>query len=148
MRWSPLLVLTACSFFEPEVGDVAPPIDAGPPISFAADIRPLMDRGNITDPTGRGCKPCHYSTEKVHPGLDESGLDLSTLGALRRGGNDTQRNIIVPYDPDGSALVQKLYGTFGIGQRMPRDGPPYWTDEEIELVETWIAQGAKGDDSE
>lgn len=138
--------LASCSFFEPEIGQPSPPIDAGAPVLFGRDIRPLMDR-DPTD-TARGCKLCHYSTESSHIGTDATGLDLSTLGGLRRGGNDTRLNIVIPYNPEGSALVQKLRGTFAVGVRMPKNGPPYWSDEEIQLVETWIAQGAKGDDSE
>ncbi len=141
-----LVATLSCEFFEPSVGPPSGPADAGAPVVFGRDIRPLMDR-DPTD-TARGCKLCHYSTESSHPGLDLSGLDLSTLGALRRGGNDTRLNIVIPYDPEGSALVQKLRGTFAVGARMPRNGPPYWSEAEIELVETWIAQGAKGDDTE
>ena len=133
-----LVALVACSAFEPELGGPSPPIDAGEPVVFARDVRPLLDGS---------CKRCHYATEPVHPGTDASGLDLSTLGALRRGGNDTHENIVVPYSPEGSAIVQKLRGTFRIGQRMPRNGP-YWSEENIDLVARWIAQGAKGDDSE
>ena len=130
------LLLASCA---PEVGEPSPPIDAGPPVEFARDVRPILDQR---------CKLCHYSTESSHPGTDASGLDLSTLGALRRGGNDTHQNIVIPYAPEGSALVLKLRGTFTVGVRMPKNGPPYLSDEQIDLVATWIAQGAKGDDSE
>jgi hypothetical protein len=142
-----LAALASCAVLEPDVGNPSPPIDAGPPVVFGRDIRPLMDRSS-TDASGHGCKSCHYSTLRLHPGTDESGLDLSTLGALRRGGNDTRQNIVVPYQPNDSALVAKLRGTFSIGERMPRTGPPYWTEADIETVEQWILQGAKGDDSE
>ncbi len=139
--------LVSCSVLEPDIGGTSPPIDAGDPVIFGRDIRPLIERSS-TDPSGHGCKSCHYSTAKSHVGTDASGLDLSTLGALRRGGNNTRQNIVVPYSPDGSAIIAKLYGTFTVGVRMPKNGPPYWSDEDIELVEKWIAQGAKGDDSE
>ena len=131
-------VLLGCSAFEPDVGDPSPPIDAGAPIVFSRDIRPMLDKS---------CKVCHYSTEQSHIGLDGSGLDLATLGSLRRGGNDTHQNIVVPYAPEGSALVLKLEGTFSEGVRMPKYGP-YWTDDQIAVVATWIAQGAQGDESE
>ncbi|HEX4513362.1 MAG TPA: hypothetical protein VH054_07495 [Polyangiaceae bacterium] len=130
--------LVGCSAFDPDVGDPSPPIDAGPPVVFSRDIRPMLDKS---------CKRCHYSTQATHIGLDGSGLDLATLGSLRRGGNDTHLNIVVPYAPEGSALVLKLQGTFTEGVRMPKYGP-YWTDDQIAVVATWIAQGAQGDDSE
>jgi hypothetical protein len=131
-------VLLGCSAFEPDIGDPSPPIDAGPPVIFSRDIRPMLDKS---------CKVCHYSTQAQHIGLDGSGLDLATLGSLRRGGNDTHQNIVVPYAPEGSALVLKLRGTFSEGVRMPKYGP-YWSDDQIAVVATWIAQGAQGDDSE
>lgn len=139
MRVALLALLGACSALDPEIGGPASLVDAGAPVLFGRDIRPLLDRS---------CKACHYSTEPSHRGTDASGLDLSTLGALRRGGNDTHSNIVVAYSPEGSAIVQKLRGTFVIGERMPRNGPPYWSEDDIELMEAWIAQGAKGDDSE
>jgi hypothetical protein len=30
-----------------------------------------------------------------------------------------------------------------VGLRMPRTGPPYLTDGQIEVIERWIEQGAK-----
>ena len=55
---------------------------------------------------------------------------------------------MIPGDPEGSAIVQKLRGTYAKGVRMPKSGPPYWSDEDIGKVKTWIAEGARGDDSE
>ena len=123
--------------------------DAGPPapVSFKNDIRPLMERSD-TDPTGHGCKKCHYSTEPSHIGTDLAGFDLSTLGSLRHGGLNTGTSVVVPGDPAKSAIVQKLRGTFATGVRMPFSGPPYWSEAQIALVERWIAEGAKGADSE
>jgi hypothetical protein len=51
---------------------------------------------------------------------------------------------VVPGDPNGSYLVQKLRGDAGIvGLRMPRNGPPYLSDDQINLVIQWIQDGAK-----
>ncbi len=51
---------------------------------------------------------------------------------------------VLPGDPENSYLVQKLRGDAGIvGLRMPRNGPPYLTDAEIELVKQWIQAGAQ-----
>jgi hypothetical protein len=162
-----------CSFLDPSIGplagDAAPAIDAPSlldagggdagadaadaatdalrPVSFRNDIRPLMNRSN-QDPSGHGCKACHYSTQSAHPCLDAVGLDLSTLGTLRRGGNNTGPAIVIAGDPANSKIVQKLRGTFPRGVRMPRDGPPYWSEAQIALVERWIAEGAIGADDE
>ena len=129
--------------------DAAPkplPDAAGRPVSFKTDIRPLMNRSNV-DPTGHGCKVCHYPTFWGDKGTDSTNLDLSTLGALRKGGFHTP-NIIVPGDPANSAIVQKLRGKFTIGAKMPKDGPPYWSEAQIQLVERWILEGAQGADNE
>lgn len=145
---APLLFTTgAC--LDPEVG---PPVEAGAPddaatVVFARDIRPLMNR-SATDRSGHGCKGCHYSTEAMHVCTDMTGLDLATLGALRKGGSRTRANIVVPGDAGASAIVQKLRGTFDGGLRMPRNGPAYWSEHDIALVERWIEQGATGADNE
>ncbi len=125
-----------------------PASDGRPPgVSFRRDIRPLMNRA-ANDPTGKGCKNCHYSTEANHQGLDLGGVDLATLGALRQGGGSTGKRIIVPGKPDESGLVQKLRGIYPYGTRMPKNGPPYWSDAEVKLVSDWIAEGAQGADDE
>jgi hypothetical protein len=52
--------------------------------------------------------------------------------------------LVIPGDPENSYLYQKLEGSAGIvGLRMPRNGPPYLTDGQIEVIERWIEQGAK-----
>jgi hypothetical protein len=116
------------------------------PVSFAKDIRPLMNRSN-SDPSGHGCKVCHYPLFWGDKGTYSTNLDLTTLGTLRKGGFHTP-NIVVPGDPKNSAIVQKLRGSFIIGARMPKDGPPYWSESEIQLVERWIQEGAQGADNE
>jgi hypothetical protein len=121
--------------------------DARTGISFRRDIRPLMNRA-ANDPTGKGCKNCHYSTEANHQGIDLGGLDLATLGALRQGGGSTGRRIIVAGKPDESGFIQKLRGVYPYGTRMPKNGPPFWSDADVKLVSDWIAEGAQGADDE
>ncbi len=116
-------------------------------VSFARDIRPILER-LPTDPAGPGCKKCHYSSEASHIGLDLGGLDLSSLGTLRQGGGTSGSKIVIPGNPAESAIIQKLRGTYAFGTRMPKSGPPFLSEAEIELISTWIAQGAKGADSE
>lgn len=158
-----LLMLVACS--DPPVGarrpdDVAEQPargDGGPasfdggtdggitePVDFGRDIRPLMSRG---DSEPFGCKRCHYRGGSDPQGLDLGGLDLTTLGDLRRGGVSSKRGIVVPGDPSASAIVQKLEGTYPRGSRMPKDRTP-WTQAEIALLRRWIAEGANGADDQ
>lgn len=153
------LALGACLDFSPTVG--SRPLtdqerkgdsgvslaDVGSGVSFARDIRPLIKR-SASDPDAKGCYPCHDGNAPKHVGLDLGGLDLSTLGKLREGGGTSGSKIVVPGDPAASALVQKLRGTYAYGTRMPKSGPPFWTEEEIALVERWIREGAQGGDDE
>lgn len=146
------MTLGACSSLSPGVGPAlvaCADADSDPTqtVSFAKQIRPLMDRTNV-DPNGHGCIVCHYSTQPEHPCTDVSGLDVATLGALRRGGIVSGGNIIVPGKPCESALVLKLQGDYFTGLRMPKDGPPFWSDDEVQLVKDWIFEGANGEDSE
>ena len=161
-----LAVLASAGCGDPPVGSLRPEelvTDAGPdagafvdddggdrdvggvrPVSFARDIRPLMSRGDVAP---FGCKRCHYRGGGDSQGLDLGGLDLTTLGDLRRGGVSSKRGIVSAGNPDGSALVQKLEGTYARGARMPKDRTP-WSAAEIGLVRRWIAEGAKGADDE
>ncbi len=51
--------------------------------------------------------------------------------------------LVVPGDPDGSYLIQKLEGRSDIVQlRMPRNGPPYLTPGQITVIRRWIEIGA------
>lgn len=158
------LALVACLDFTPTVGsspladdERAPQRDGGAPdvggdappsgVSFARDIRPLIKRLS-SDPTGKGCVPCHDGRAPKHVGVDLGGFDLSTLGKLREGGGTSGTRIVVPGNPASSALVQKLRGVYPFGTRMPKNGPPFWTEEQIALVEQWIREGALGGDDE
>ena len=50
---------------------------------------------------------------------------------------------VAPNNPDASYLVRKISGTPGInGLRMPLNGP-YLTSEQIQIIRTWIQQGAQ-----
>ena len=168
------VIVTRCSAIEPSLGpsqtDAAPTTVTGDDdgddddggatgddggdasgqvalVSFKDQIRPLMNRSN-TDPTGHGCAYCHYPGQGTMEGLMMTGLNLSTLGTLRLGGSTTGTNIINVATPLQSGIVEKLQGHYFEGDRMPKSGPPYWSDDEIQLVITWISQGAQGADSD
>jgi hypothetical protein len=148
------LMLAGC-FLDPEVktlrsgsesASVSAPSgsnDAGTTISFARDIRPLFAAG---DTAPGGCRPCHYAGEAGAIGVEATQFDMTTLGALRKGGLSSRAQIVVPGRPDQSVLVQKLEGTTG-GGRMPL-GRTAWTPADIAKVRTWILEGALGSDSE
>ena len=141
-----------CDLVDPQAGPVrvaCSDTDSDPAhtVSFAMQIRPLMDRSN-TDPNGHGCIACHYSSQPTHQCTDVTGLDVASLGTLRQGGVISGASIIIPGMPCESALVQKLQGDYFVGLQMPKDGPQYWSSDEIQLVVDWIAEGANGGDTE
>lgn len=149
-----LLLLASCSAVSPEVGPIATttsdggcaPADVQGGVSFARDLRPIMNRFP-DDPAGSGCAKCHYANAANPIGISIGGLDMTTLGSLRKGGRNSGANVVLAGNPEGSAIVQKLRGTYFIGARMPKNGP-YLTDAETKLFADWIQQGAKGSDCE
>ena len=108
----------------------------GKPVSFTSDIRPLIFRF----PGGCGC---HLPTPSGDgAGTQISGLNLSSLATLRMGGLNTGARIIVAGEPCSSLLYQKLSDAPPFGSRMPLNGPPFWTADELQLLHDWIAEGA------
>lgn len=89
------------------------------------------------------CTTCHSGAGAA------AGLDLSAGSAhaalVNVASTDKAGAVrVIPGDPDGSYLVQKLRGDAGIvGLRMPRNGPPFLSDDQINLVRQWIQQGAQ-----
>ncbi len=65
------------------------------------------------------------------------GLRLDTLPNILKG---SQRGPVVKAaDPAGSELVRRIRGQSL--PRMPLTGPPYLSDDEIALIEKWVAEG-------
>jgi len=135
-------VISACAL-EPDVGprlagscddaDTQP----GTSVSFAGEIRPLISR------TVGGCVFCHVPTSTgAGPGTQISGLDLSSLSTLRAGGLNSGSRIIVAGAPCDSIMYLKLSVSPPFGSRMPLNGPPFFSTEELRLLHDWIAEGA------
>ncbi|MGC6446925.1 MAG: c-type cytochrome domain-containing protein [Rubripirellula sp.] len=93
-------------------------------VSFAADVAPLLVDN---------CNGCHLDAMQVR-----GGLRLDTFAQLLQGGDSG--TIIVPGKSADSLLIQKLKGM--VGQRMPSGGRPALSDESIQLISTWIDEGA------
>jgi len=95
---------------------------AGP--SFQKDVFPLLQRN---------CAGCH------HPGAKASGLDVTTVAALKAGG---KRGNALTSSSGDATLVQYLTGA--LKPMMPLGQPPL-PDEEIALIRQWIKEGAIDD---
>lgn len=93
--------------------------DATAPVSYSASIQPIWDSN---------CSGCHGSS---------GGLNLSSYAQLMSGGNNGA--VVVAGDGANSRIVQRLRGIGG--SRMPLNGAAL-PDATIEMVETWINQGA------
>ncbi|MFN0157375.1 MAG: c-type cytochrome domain-containing protein [Bacteroidota bacterium] len=81
------------------------------------------------------CVKCHN-----HKGLMGPPPEGLVLASYREVMNGTERAYVVPGNANASELVRKIRGQSL--PRMPFDGPPYLTIEEISLVERWVSQGA------
>jgi len=81
------------------------------------------------------CVMCHASA------APSAGLALDGIDALLAG--SARGPVVVPGDPDASELVRRMRGASL--PRMPLTGPPYLSDEEIDLFVRWIAAGAASD---
>jgi hypothetical protein len=130
-----------CSL-EPDVGPLLAGVcndtDSNPnrSVSFAADIRPLLDRPMA------GCS-CHMPLPGgAGQATQLSGLSLSSYASLREGGINSGSQVVIAGEPCASILYQKLSDAPPFGSRMPLTGPPFLTPDELALIHDWIAEGA------
>lgn len=134
------LLLGSCiGPLEPEVGELTagtcqnedsdPDVD----VSFSRDLLPKFHGGC-------GChNPIPPSTGGA---IDSTGFSVGDINSIRRGGQNSRDKIIVPGDPCGSFLYQKLSDAPPTGSRMPTYGP-YWPNADMQLLSDWIAEGAR-----
>jgi mono/diheme cytochrome c family protein len=93
------------------------------------------------------CVACHTDDGRTPAGA-APGLNLKTgvsIANLVNAGSTGKPGAVrvIPGNPSGSYLIQKLEGAPDIvGLRMPRNGPPYLTTEQIALIRQWIQNGA------
>jgi mono/diheme cytochrome c family protein len=113
----------------PKTGDslVKQPAPAAPgAVSFVKDVAPILSRN---------CQRCHGQTTA------RSKFNLATYSNLMKGG-ERGSDDIVPGKPEESRLVLMLKGDEQ--PRMPQGGRALRRDL-IELIESWVKQGAKFD---
>jgi len=82
------------------------------------------------------CAKCH--TENGLMGPAPEGFRLTSYAETI---SADERLRVVPGQPGASELMRRIRGLSR--PRMPFDGPPWLSDEDIELIERWIAQGAR-----
>ena len=95
------------------------------PVDFALEVLPILDRS---------CYPCHGP--KMSP-VSMAGfrVDLEE--------HAVGRGKIMPGDPDGSLLIQRVITTED-SKRMPplKSDNPQLSAEQIDLLKHWIKEGA------
>lgn len=82
------------------------------------------------------CVKCH--ADRGQMGGPPEGLRLKTLAQVLAGG---ERVVVVPGSPGASELVRRIRGQ--ALPRMPFDGPPYLSEDEVGLISDWVEQGAR-----
>jgi hypothetical protein len=95
-------------------------------VSFQAEVQPILVQY---------CVSCHGNT---------AGINLHSYDAVMSNeGNNWKDNVVVPGDAEHSGLYDVLLERpqFQL-QQMPTGGP-YLTGDEIEIIKTWINEGAK-----
>ncbi len=114
---------------KPPASEAATPAKAPEvkPVSFMRDVAPIMVRN---------CIACH------NPKKGESKYVMTTFAQLAKGGKQGEGTTVVPGKPDDSYFLELLQPD--AQPRMPYKLDPL-PDEEVALLERWIAEGAKYD---
>jgi mono/diheme cytochrome c family protein len=99
---------------------------AGEPVTYA-HVAPVF---------AQHCAKCH--TDNGLMGAAPEGYRLTSLSATL---SAADRVRVVPGRPAASELLRRIKGH--ARPRMPLDGPPYLSEADIQLIEWWIAQGAR-----
>jgi hypothetical protein len=99
------------------------------------------------DSSGRqACTNCHNAVlANVNGGLNLTGAGAYAALVNARSRDKSGATRVIPGDPNGSYVVQKLEGASGIvGVRMPQV-PPYLTPGQMSIIRRWIQLGAPND---
>jgi len=134
-----LLLLVGClGAVEPDVGPViagqCSSDDSDPDVDvfFSSDVHPILQRG---------CS-CHDPGDMNAVGFELAGLSFASYRSLLEGGAVSGSDIVRPGAPCDSIIVQKVGDAPPYGSRMPLNGPPFLSDQEIQQLHDWIAEGA------
>ncbi|MGI9518952.1 MAG: DUF1549 domain-containing protein [Pirellulaceae bacterium] len=122
LRWAiPLVLVLSATFTGPLLAN------DDEPVSYASDVRPLL---------AANCFGCHQGARH------EGGYVMTAFDALL-GGGDSGSPAIVPGNPDESYLLDLITAHDGQAE-MPPTGLPL-SDDAVETIRTWIADGAVND---
>jgi uncharacterized membrane protein len=123
---SPVAPAAATAPHAKAVGGGPGTADPSNPAFYRLHIAPLFERS---------CLSCHK------PEKHKGGLRMDSYTQLMRGGEDGP--VLVPGDPKGSEILRRLRLPPSDDDSMPSDGDKPLATEEIQMIERWIAAGAK-----
>lgn len=122
---------------------VAAGASAGTPSSTTAPVSaPVrradapVDYNDVAPIFARHCTKCHTDNGQMGPAPE--GYRLTSHAATLA---STDRARVVPGSAPASELLRRIRGQSL--PRMPMDGPPWLSDDEIALVARWINEGAR-----
>jgi mono/diheme cytochrome c family protein len=93
-------------------------------VSFSRDIAPILIAN---------CNGCHIDAPRVR-----GGLNMNNFSMFSNGGDSGE--VVEPKSSAKSLIVQKIKGLSG--DRMPSGGRPALSEANIQLISTWIDEGA------
>ncbi len=141
-----MLLLAACGAGSgdgmDQNGQPLPSVGGGggdaPPIP---DLMPTLDsiQAKVFTPTC-AVSGCHSGADAPQGLQLEQGLSARNLINVPSP-RDSHLLRVIPGNPDGSFIIQKLEGTQTLGQRMPRGGP-FLPQSTIDVIRQWITSGA------
>ncbi len=98
------------------------------PVSYYRQIRPIFQQH---------CQGCHQ------PAKPQGGFVMTTHESLFKGGDKEQAGIVAG-KPDESSILKQIIPQSGKPAAMPKGKDPL-IDRDVNLIRTWIAEGAKDD---
>lgn len=125
-------------------------LQQGEPAAVTAAEQPGLQRPEAGEPVtyrhvapifAKRCVKCHSDNGQM--GRAPEGYRLNSYAATVAAGDRVR---VIPGKPAASELVRRIRGQSR--PQMPFDGPPYLDNEEIRLVEDWIAQGARNSEGQ
>ena len=121
-------------------GTVRPPTEPAPPSTAAAFTFSQVQSGIFTPSCAKA--GCHVSATAAGSLVLEAGRAYADIVG-RPAPEQTQLDLVRPGNPEASYLLKKVRGDADIsGSRMPRDGPPFLSSQQIAGLAAWIQAGA------
>lgn len=109
------------------------PMGGATTVSYAEDVRPLLSQnGCLSSSCHGGPFPSSRYDLRTYEASFTPGDEAAELGACP----------IVAGDPDSSFLIEKLHPDPRLGVQMPFLRPVL-PDEDIDIIATWIREGAQ-----